>query len=586
MDDSTNSLNSDLSGVVVAFQSAWESGLRPDLTEFLRRLSAKDRTAALPALFGCEVVQRLRRGEIPRPRDYVEMLSEFDIALQSIEPLFEHLYREESAVPVIGGETTRSESSAGSLSTLVTPDIQLPLARPKKFGNYELLGELGRGGMGVVYRARQQGTERDVAVKMILAGALAGESERAKFLREARMNARLDHPNIVTVFEVSHIDDHPYIAMALVDGPNLRQFMQDRPLTVPQTIRIMVQVADAVAHAHSRGVVHRDIKPQNIFVASDGRVRVGDFGLAKDYSEPTEFTPSVHFAGTPEYMSPEQASGNSREATPAADVYSLGATLYTLLTGAPPFRASRGFDVLRLVVSKPPVPPDRIVPDIPGELSAICLRCLEKNPLRRFSSAADFATALRQFESRLESNKVSSPTVFSHVPRPAWNFAGLAATVFLLSLAAWKWSYPGSPNRPQDAIPTPRKVSAELETSLQSIAHQIHTWMLTSGMQELSLADFGNPPGKTVAARVRTRLGRNLVDAGIPVLTKPRPNTPYVEGAIEAHDMADEYPWCYVLRYRIRDAHGKPVFTSTQVLEHRPELDMAIEHVADELPAN
>jgi serine/threonine protein kinase len=272
------------------------------------------------------------------------------------------------------------------------PDAGLP-AVP----GYEIRGELGRGGMGVVYQARQMGLDRLVALKVVLAGAHAGPDDLARFRREAEAIARLHHPNVVEIYEVGDRDGLPYFSMELCGGGSLAQQLAAGPLAPRRAAQLVETLARAVQAAHDAGVVHRDLKPANVLLAADGTPKVTDFGLAKRLDGTTELTATGAIVGTPSYMAPEQASGDSKRVGPAADVYALGAVLYACLTGRPPFRAATQVDTLLQVVADPPAPPSQLRPGVPAELEALCLRCLEKRPGQRYASAAELADALRRF---------------------------------------------------------------------------------------------------------------------------------------------------------------------------------------------
>jgi eukaryotic-like serine/threonine-protein kinase len=278
---------------------------------------------------------------------------------------------------------------------------------------YEILGELGRGGMGVVYRARQQGTNREVALKMVLAGGHASDRDRERFRQEAEAVARVRHPHIVQVFHVGEHRGIPFFALEYCPGGNLAAAIRDRTWAPVAAARVVETLARAIQAAHDAGVIHRDIKPGNVLLAgpldpttlavSDTTVapatppvKLTDFGLAKLVDE-TAMTTSGAVMGTPSYMSPEQAAGSTRDVGPATDVYALGAILYELLTGRPPFRADTPVQTIREVIEKDPVRPSRLNALATGPLEAICLKCLEKEPWRRYPSAAALADDLGQF---------------------------------------------------------------------------------------------------------------------------------------------------------------------------------------------
>jgi serine/threonine protein kinase len=269
---------------------------------------------------------------------------------------------------------------------------------PRQFGSYELIEEIGRGGMGVVYKARQANLDRTVALKVLLAGEFASASEAARFRDEALSAARLDHRGIVPVYEAAEAEGRSYLTMKLIDGASLAQRLPEyvgRPAAVA---RLLEAVAAAVHHAHSRGVIHRDLKPANILLDRDGAPHVTDFGLAWRLDRDESLTRTGVLVGTPSYMAPEQAAGSkARELTAAADVYSLGAILYELLTGRPPFRADSSAETLRQVREEEPPRPSRVAGKVPRDLETICLRALEKDPRRRCSSALELAAELARY---------------------------------------------------------------------------------------------------------------------------------------------------------------------------------------------
>lgn len=271
-------------------------------------------------------------------------------------------------------------------------------ARPAShFGDYEILGEIARGGMGVVFRARQGRLNRVVALKMILAGALASGLDVRRFYTEAEAAAQLDHVGIVPIYEVGEHDGRHFFSMALIDGESLHELLKQGPLPPREAAELLIGVAEAVSYAHARGIVHRDLKPQNILLDAAGHPKVTDFGLAKRLDRDEGLTATGNILGTPAFMAPEQAEGK-REVGPAADVYSLGAILYAALTGRPPFQHETSMlEVLRQVLEERPIPPQQLNPSVPLELQAICLQALEKDPAQRYTSCADLAADLRRW---------------------------------------------------------------------------------------------------------------------------------------------------------------------------------------------
>jgi serine/threonine-protein kinase len=278
-----------------------------------------------------------------------------------------------------------------------TPPSLLPADLPRIPG-HEVLEVLGRGGMGVVYKAWNRRLQRPVAVKMLLAGAYAQPEELERFLREAETVAGLRHANIVQVHEAGEVDGRPYFTMEFIEGGSLAHKLSGAPLPARPAGGLVAVMAEAVHEAHRRGVVHRDLKPGNILLSADGTPKLSDFGLARRLEGAAGLTQTGTPVGTPSYMAPEQAEGKPRDVGPAADIYALGAILYELLTGRPPFRAETAAETMRQVVSHDPVPPSRLNAAVPRDPETICLKCLEKDPRRRYPSALALAQDLHRFE--------------------------------------------------------------------------------------------------------------------------------------------------------------------------------------------
>jgi hypothetical protein len=406
--------------IIERFEAAWERGDRPVLDEYL----PPDDHRALAELVHIDLERRLKAGEAVRVEHYLgrypELADQRDVVLALLAAEYAQRRRQESALAP--DEYARRFPgyyeellSRYPLGTTVVEQPASPPAAPtnreawrndfsgvdtalalRGIPGYEVLGVLGRGGMGVVYRAREIKLKRLVALKMILAGPLAGAGELARFTREAEAVARLRHPNIVQIY---HVGDHlgvPYLALEFIDGPSLKTRLAGQVLEPERAAQLVETLARAIHHVHERGIIHRDLKPGNVLVGTDGVPKICDFGLAKMLDEGTGHTQSGDILGTPSYMAPEQATGQLRDVGPATDVYALGAILYELLTGRPPFAAATSQQTLAEVRTRAPVPPGQLRPGLPRDLEAICLRCLQKQPHKRYPSALALAEDLRR----------------------------------------------------------------------------------------------------------------------------------------------------------------------------------------------
>ncbi len=335
-----------------------------------------------------ELLTAIQRGDVARRDELLERSP----WLRDVVGCFSALDR--LMPPQFSPESHPTTSTTGSL----TPALNVrPMEGSGVFGKYDLLGEVGRGGMGVVYKARQRDLNRIVALKMILASEWASAEEIRRFQAEARAVARLRHRNIVAIHEIGEQLGRHFFAMDFVEGESLSLIVARGALAPEQAARWMVAIAKAVEHLHSQGIVHRDLKPSNVLIDSAGEPVVMDFGLAKIFDSDDGATRSGAILGTPSYMSPEQAAGRNSLISTRSDVYSLGAMLYEMLSGRPPFREANPLDTLVQVIEGEPTLLRQLVATIPRALELICCKCLEKDPARRYASAAELAADLTRF---------------------------------------------------------------------------------------------------------------------------------------------------------------------------------------------
>jgi WD40 repeat protein len=393
-----------LSSLVARFEGEWLGRTRPMPEAFLAACPPSLRAALLVELVHADLEFRLKAGERARVEDYLARFPDLAGRPDEVRALVAaEFHQRRRREPGLAADEylRRFPHLAAALSltdSLTTPHAPIPApGDAPAVPGYELLGTLGRGGMGVVYRARHLRLNRVVALKMILAGRQAGEGERARFLREAEAAARLEHPNIVPIHEVGEHDGLPFFSMEYCPGGSLAQKLAGTPLPPRQAAALVETLARAMHAAHEAGVVHRDLKPANVLLTADGTPKVTDFGLAKRLGEGQGQTVSGAVVGTPSYMAPEQAAGKSKEVGPAADTYALGAVLYECLTGRAPFKAASPLDTILQVGIEDPVPPRRLQSKTPRDLETVCLRCLEKQPGRRYATALELAEDLRRF---------------------------------------------------------------------------------------------------------------------------------------------------------------------------------------------
>jgi hypothetical protein len=407
--------------------SLWRQGLQPRLDDFLAQATLRDPDQLL-AVLRVDQAERFRLGQWVRAETYLQACPavahdpERAVDLIFAEFLLREEQGERSALeeylqrfPQHAAElklqlelhqamATHQEPPAGGAGHTVTlgdrrefessrPSQELP-----EIPGYEILGVLGRGGMGVVYRAWQQELNRPVALKMVHAGAQASPAILARFRIEAEAVARLQHQNIV---QIHHIGQHvaaPFLVLELVEGPSLAQRAAGTPQPARWAAELVETLARAIHAAHQQGVVHRDLTPANVLLTADGIPKITDFGLAKLLIGGGDLrTQTGELLGTPSYMAPEQAASRHRAIGAATDIYALGAILYKLLTGRPPFQAESPLETLHQVVSDEPVAPSRLRPKLPGDLETICLKCLRKEPAQRYSSALALAEDLGRY---------------------------------------------------------------------------------------------------------------------------------------------------------------------------------------------
>jgi DNA-binding beta-propeller fold protein YncE/tRNA A-37 threonylcarbamoyl transferase component Bud32 len=363
-------------------QQCWQRGQRTQAESYLEQYPtlAENPTCAVELIFQ-EFLLREQLGEAPRPEEFVQRFPQFAQQLKLVFQVDRQIGEEwppEAAAPA------RTEAAAG-------------MDRPPS-ADYEIVGELGRGGSSVVYQARQLGLNRMVALKRIRDGTHAGSEQRQRFRIEAEAIARLQHPHIVQIFEVGEEDGGPYFSLEFMEGGSLAAKLGGNPQPARAAAQLVQRLARAMQAAHAQGIIHRDLKPANVLLTSDGTPKISDFGLAKLLTGAGGVeTQSGAIVGTPSYMAPEQAEGKTRAIGPATDIYALGAILYELLTGRPPFRAETALETLHQIQGVEPVPPSRLQPKSPRDLETITLKCLAKEPARRYQTAGELAEELQRW---------------------------------------------------------------------------------------------------------------------------------------------------------------------------------------------
>jgi tRNA A-37 threonylcarbamoyl transferase component Bud32 len=403
------SLLAAVDAVCLRFEGAWKTATRrPRLEQYLDEAAAPVRPLLLRELLGLELDYRRQLGEEPAAAEYEARFSG-DVALvravfatpspaaagkDGPEPGRDTLPPGLASTPQAGGDSSQGPVGESATNGVAEED---GLAPP----GYELLQRLGSGGMGIVYKARQVSVNRIVALKRLKDQAFADPDYRSRFRKEAETLARLHHPHIVQVFDYGEWRPGeagppvPFLVMELVEGSDLEQQLRDGPLPPRQAAALLETLTGAVQAAHEAGVIHRDLKPGNVLLTA-GTPKVSDFGLAKQLDQQASLSGAL--VGTPQYMAPEQAQGRNRDVGPAADVYALGAILYECLTGRPPFRAATLLETLEQVCTQEPVPPREFNPAIDRDLETVCLKCLQKQPPKRYASAAELAEDLRRFQ--------------------------------------------------------------------------------------------------------------------------------------------------------------------------------------------
>jgi tetratricopeptide (TPR) repeat protein len=411
------------------FEDAWRGGPAPALDDYLPPTDDPLRRSLLVDLVHVDLEWRLRTDPAARLERYLQRYPELAADGEALAGMLEaeHRLRRQCGEQVTPSEYQQrfpglAPDLLARLHGAATPQPEATVgdrAVPRAAGplpevpGYEVLHELGRGGMGVVYRARHRRLDRPVALKMVRDPALAGEEELARFHHEAQAVAQFQHANIVQIYEVGEADGRPFFALEYVEGGGLDTLLGGVPLPARQAAQLLEVLARALEAAHQRGIIHRDLKPANVLLlpsAGPGASALGppdraqrfepklaDFGLAKSLNRPQGLSLAGAVVGTPSYMAPEQALGRTELIGPAADVYGLGAILYECLTGRPPFRAETPLDTLQQVVGAEPVPPSRLNPKVPRDLETVCLKCLAKEPRKRYASAQELADDLGRF---------------------------------------------------------------------------------------------------------------------------------------------------------------------------------------------
>ena len=461
------------------FESEFRDHPWPRIEDFLQ-LEPELESHLLQELLTLEI-QILRSKRItPDPDDY---LARFPDSAQLVEAAFAQ--GQPTTRPGFSGEIETPIYRAASRGRTEFQADTLPLGtsnhaasagahRARRFGDYELLEEIARGGMGIVFKARQTSLNRLVALKMILSRQLAGDEEVKRFKSEAEAAAKLDHPGIVPIFEIGEHEGQHYFSMGFVEGKSLQDELRDGPVSPREAAEVCHQVAEAIAFAHGQGVIHRDLKPGNILISRELGPKLTDFGLAKLSDTDHNLTATGQILGTPAYMPPEQARGDAQAIGPLSDIYSLGAVLYCLLTGRPPFQAADPIDTLRQVIEQEPVSPRVINREVPKDLETVCLKCLEKDPRHRYQSAREVENELGRFRHG-QPIKAHPLTSVERTCRWCRRHKGIAILISSLAVAIiaglastsyWVWWYRNAEGEARASLDESRRRAATI--SLQN----------------------------------------------------------------------------------------------------------------------
>jgi serine/threonine protein kinase/tetratricopeptide (TPR) repeat protein len=512
----------------------WSRGDRCPAEAYLRDCAAlREHEVALVLIYG-EYLLRRELGEDPDLNEYARRFPQHA----------ERLWQQHALHKLLATESLSVASTSFSASHIGEIPQKIKSTGPELPG-YQILGELGRGGMGVVYKARQLALNRVVAIKMILAGAHAGLEQQHRFRTEAEAIARLRHSNFVQVHDYGVCDGHPYLALEFVEGGTLAQKAAGVSMPPRYAAQTVETLASAMHHAHTSGLVHRDLKPANILLTADGVLKITDFGLAKQLASAEEAdgnkgqTASGALLGTPGYMAPEQVAGNRTAVGPATDIYALGVMLYELLTGGTPFRAENPVEVFRQIQEQEPLSPRRLQPDTPLDLETICLKCLQKDPSKRYATAAALAEDLRRF--------LSGEPIHARPIGPmerGWRWcrrnpivASLAATIALiltggvLSLTALYINAHRQRSRAEDAEEDSRTAAARArEGEAKARQSEAEVKSVLDFFQKKVLAAAG-PKGQGGGLGPAATI-RAAVDTAEPTIAKSFAHEPLVEASI------------------------------------------------------
>jgi eukaryotic-like serine/threonine-protein kinase len=441
--DPLPSLKQQIDPICERFAAALKVEPSQKIEDFLESLAGDNSQQLLKALIFVDMHHRRSRGDDVTPGEYQQRFGSDFAAIEA--SLFPEVQSTEAPQPAavkkydrIPGDDLAARGNRPDQRSS-QDHMDESSADSRYFGGYELLNEIGRGGMGVIYKARQTKLDRIVALKMILAGQLASPEDVQRFYMEAEAAASLEHPGIVPVYEIGEHAGQHFFSMGFIEGESLSDQVKAGPLPPLQAAQVTQTVAEAIAYAHKHNIIHRDLKPANILITIEGQPRVTDFGLARKIETDHRLTASGQILGTPAYMPPEQAAGKTGQVGPLSDVYSLGAILYHLLTGRPPFQAATVLDTLIQVLDANVVPPQLLNPAVTGELNAICMKCLEKSPASRYDSAdalhADLTAYL--FGESVSADLHSPYRMISSLLRETRH-----ADILALHSKAWLWQAP------------------------------------------------------------------------------------------------------------------------------------------------